>query len=54
MSCKGKNTASIREILNWHTFSEEDKLYFIQSYLLGWTSEDYIHNITESQKGEEE
>ena len=29
------------------TFSDEDKIYFIQSYLLGWTSEDNIQGIIE-------
>lgn len=27
------------------TLSEKDKLYFIQSYLLGWTSEEQMQRV---------
>lgn len=43
-----KKTTIIQEVLDWRTKSEEDKLYFIKSYMLGWTSEEQIHRITSS------
>lgn len=36
----------IREILGWKWHSDDVKHYFIKSFLLGWTSADYIHEMT--------
>ena len=49
-----KKTTIIQEVLDWRTKSEEDKLYFIKSYMLGWTSEEQIHRITDSDTEESE
>ena len=41
----------VREILAWgNTHGDSDKLYTIQSFLLGWTSAQAVHNITDSQR----
>lgn len=37
----------IREILGWGSHDDDTKYYFIKSYLLGWTDEQYIHDMTE-------
>lgn len=39
----------IREILSWTLHDDDTKHYFIQSFLLGWTSEEDIHGITARQ-----
>ncbi len=44
---KDKNLDIVKEIISWPSVHDDDtKLYFIQSYLLGWTSEQAIHDIT--------
>jgi len=45
-----KKTTIIQEILDWNNFTEEEKLYNIKSYMLGWTSEEQIHKLTEADK----
>lgn len=37
----------IREIVSWKHHDDDTKQYFIQSFLLGWTSAEYIHGMTE-------
>ena len=37
-------TETIRGVLD-ATLSEKDKLYFIQSYLLGWTTEEQMQRV---------
>jgi len=36
----------IREILSWVHHDDDVKHYFIQSFLIGWTNEEYIHGVT--------
>lgn len=45
-----KKLSVIEEIVGWKHQGEDSKLYFIQSYLLGWNTEDAIHAITESDQ----
>ena len=40
----------IREILSWNSFDDVDKVYMIQSFLLGWTDTERIHELTKSDK----
>lgn len=40
----------VEEICAWKSYNESEKLYFIKSYLTGWTSEDQIHALTEVDK----
>lgn len=39
----------IREILSWTRHDDDTKHYFIKSFLLGWTDEEYIHGMTARQ-----
>ena len=41
----------IEEIIAWPNHGDDTKVYFIQSFLLGWTSEERIHEITERAGG---
>lgn len=38
----------IQEILSWND-TDYWKHYFIRSFLFGWTSEEQIHNLTNSK-----
>ena len=44
----------IREITEWKTFEDTDKVYIIQSFLLGWTDAERVHELTETDKEREE
>ena len=46
--CKTK-VEIIEGILNT-TLGDEDKIYYIQSYLLGWVTERYLSDLIEHRK----
>ena len=39
--------AVVREIIGWKWHDDDVKHYFIKSFLLHWTTADYIHEMTE-------
>lgn len=43
-------TEVIAEVLGWRTHDDDTKIYFIKSYLLGWTTEEQIHEVTERDR----
>ena len=40
----------VQEILNWKSFNDNDKRYFIQSFLLNWVGVEDIKHLTNVDK----
>lgn len=36
----------IDDIMGWETFDDRDKVFYIKSFLLGWSSADDINKLT--------
>ena len=43
-------TEVIAEVLSWRSHDDDTKIYFIKSYLMGWTTEEKIHEVTERDR----
>ena len=44
----------VAEILGWKSHDDDTKIYFIKSYLMGWTTEEQIHAVTMRDRKENE
>ena len=41
----------VREILNWDSYDDSDKNYFMKSFILGWSDSEDIHKLTSRGAG---
>lgn len=41
-----------REILNWDSYDDSDKNYFLKSFILGWSDSEDIHKLTSRDAGD--
>lgn len=44
----------VREILNWDSYDDSDKNYFLKSFILGWSDSEDIHHLTSRDTGKKQ